>query len=133
MFEALVPHTATPYASNDLWSSLCGLPLRLADDARRFDASPAWLSVLAAGRALPWPAALDRTAVEAHVLGLADRLRAGLGLAPSASPIVAIPTSRTIDALHRAGIRASVRAGAVRVGFHLYNTQSDLESLIEAL
>jgi len=109
MSEALVPHAANPYASNDLWSSLYGLPLRLAGDARRFDASPAWLSVLAAERALPWLAALDRTAVEAHVLGLASRLRDELGLAPAASPIVAIPTSRTIDALHRAGLRARGR------------------------
>jgi len=29
--------------------------------------------------------------------------------------------------------RASGRAGAVRVGFDLYNTQSDLELLLEAL
>ncbi len=35
--------------------------------------------------------------------------------------------------LTKAGIRASVRAGAVRVGFHLYNTESDLERLLNAL
>jgi len=40
-------------------------PSGLTDDARRFDASPAWLSIVAAGRALPWLTELDRTAVEA--------------------------------------------------------------------
>ena len=45
----------------------------------------------------------------------------------------------TINALVRlviqvaAGIRASVRAGAVRVGFHLYNTEDDLDRLLDAL
>jgi selenocysteine lyase/cysteine desulfurase len=32
-----------------------------------------------------------------------------------------------------AGIRASVRAGAVRVGFHLYNTENDLDRFLDAL
>ena len=32
-----------------------------------------------------------------------------------------------------AGIRASMRAGAVRVGFHLYNTENDLDRLLSAL
>jgi selenocysteine lyase/cysteine desulfurase len=46
---------------------------------------------------------------------------------------MSIPTAQSVDALQRAGIRASVRAGAVRVGFHLYNTQADLDQLLEAL
>ena len=35
--------------------------------------------------------------------------------------------------LRNAGIRAAVRAGAVRVGFHLYNTEDDLDRLVDAL
>ncbi|MGH3555401.1 MAG: aminotransferase, partial [Mycobacterium sp.] len=35
--------------------------------------------------------------------------------------------------LQRAGVRASVRADAVRVGFHLYNTEADLDRLLDAL
>ncbi len=35
--------------------------------------------------------------------------------------------------LAAAGIRASTRAGAVRVGFHLYNTEEDLQRLLDAL
>jgi selenocysteine lyase/cysteine desulfurase len=131
--EVLVPHLANPFASEDLFSTLYGLPLRLAADARRFDASPAWFSVLGAGLALPWIASLDRAAVEAHTVGLANRLRAELGLAPVDSAIVSIPAAHAADALQKAGIRASVRAGATRVGFHLYNTEADLDRLLDAL
>lgn len=133
MFETLVPHAANPFASDDLWSSLYGLPMRLAADARRFDSSPVWFSVLGAGVSLPWVASLDRAAVEAHTVGLANRLRAELELTPVDSAIVSIPVSHTADALQRTGVRASVRAGAVRVGFHLYNTESDLDRLLDAL
>jgi selenocysteine lyase/cysteine desulfurase len=133
MFEALVPHAANPYASEDLWSSLYGLPMRLAGDARRFDSSPVWFSVLGAGLSLPWVASLDRAAVEAHTLDLANRLRAELQLPPYDSAIVSIPAAHAADALQRAGIRASVRAGAARVGFHLYNTEADLDRLLDAL
>lgn len=133
MFETLVPHAANLFAGEDLWSSLYGLPLRLARDARRFDSSPAWFSVLGAGIALPWLASLDRTAVEAHTVGLANRLRAELGLAPAESAIVSIPVAHATDAVQKAGVRASLRAGAARVGFHLYNTEEDLERLLDAL
>lgn len=133
MVETLVPHAANPYAGEDLWSSLYGLPLRLADDARRFDSSPVWFSVFGAGISLPWVASLNRAAVEAHAIGLANRLRAELELAPAESAIVSIPLAHASDALQRAGIRASVRAGTTRVGFHLYNTAEDLDRLLDAL
>jgi selenocysteine lyase/cysteine desulfurase len=133
MFEMLVPHAANPFAGEDLWSSLYGLPMRLAGDARRFDSSPVWFSVFGAGLALPWIASLDRATVEAHTVGLANRLRAELELPPVDSAIVSIPLPHAADALQRAGIRASVRAGAARVGFHLYNTEADLDRLLDAL
>ena len=37
------------------------------------------------------------------------------------------------QAAEQAGIRASMRAGAVRVGFHLYNTEDDLDRLLDVL
>jgi len=133
MFDALVPHLANPYAGEDLWSSVYGLPMRLAAGARRFDAAPVWLSVFGAGLSLPWVASLDRAAVEAHAVGLANRLRAELDLATTDSAIVSIPGAHIADALQRAGIRASVRGGSARVGFHLYNTDDDLDRLVDAL
>lgn len=135
--ESMTPHAANWYAGAHPWESIYGLPLRLADDARRFDTSPAWFSALGAGVALPWLASLDAAAVEAHALGLATALRAELQLPPEPSAIVSLPgdvvAADAADRLARAGIRASVRAGAVRVGFHLYNTGNDLDRLLDAL
>ena len=77
-------------------------------------------------------ASLDRAAIEAHALGLASRLRSELQLPQEPSAIVSIPTPAA-EAIRQAGIRASIRAGAVRVGFHLYNTEDDLDRLLDAL
>jgi len=71
--------------------------------------------------------------VEAHTVGLANRLRAELALPQQNSAIVSIPIADAAEKLRAAGIRASVRAGAVRVGFHLYNTEDDLDRLLTAL
>jgi selenocysteine lyase/cysteine desulfurase len=49
---------------------------------------------------------------------------------------VSLPVSVVADAadkLRAAGLRASVRAGAVRVGFHVYNTDEDLQRLLDVL
>jgi len=131
--RAMTPHAANWYAGVDPWQTIYGLPLRLADDARRFDLSPAWFSVLGAGLAMPWLASLDGAAVQSHCLGLANRLRAELDLPPHDSAIVSLPIEGAAEALQRAGIRASVRAGAIRVGFHLYNNENDLDRLVDAL
>ena len=129
----MVPHAANWYAGEEPWSTIYGLPLRLAASARRFDVSPTWFSVLGCGATLPWLASLDRAAVEAHTVGLAHRLRTELQLPQQNSAIVSIPTANASERLLRAGIRASIRAGAVRVGFGLYNTEDDLDRLADAL
>jgi selenocysteine lyase/cysteine desulfurase len=129
----VTPHAANWFAGEDPWQSIYGLPLRLAHDARRFDVSPTWFSVLGAGLTLPWLATLDSAAIESHTVGLAHRAQAELGLPQHDSAIVSIPIADAADKLAAAGIRASVRAGAVRVGFHLYNTENDLDRLLDAL
>ncbi len=130
--KTMIPHAANWYAAERPWSTIYGLPLRLADSARRFDVSPTWFSVLGAGLTLPWLASLDRAAIEEHTLGLASRLRSALHLPQESSAIVSIPTGAA-EQLKQAGIRASVRAGAVRVGFHLYNTDDDVDRLLDVL
>ncbi|KAA0086927.1 aminotransferase class V-fold PLP-dependent enzyme [Mycolicibacterium sp. P9-64] len=133
MSALMTPHAANWYAAEEPWSTIYGLPLRLAADARRFDTSPAWFGVLGSGVTMPWLASLDATVVESHCVGLANRLRAELDLSPSNSAIVSLPIADAADKLAGASIRASVRAGAVRVGFHLYNTDDDLDRLVDAL
>ena len=76
----MTPHAANWYASEQPWQAIYGLPLRLADTARRFDLSPTWFSALGAGLTLPWLASLDAAAVEAHTVGLASTLRSELRL-----------------------------------------------------
>lgn len=128
-----VPRHAGWYAGDDPWTSVYGLPVRLAPDARALDTSPAWYCHVGAAVALPWLADLDRAAVHAHCTGLADAVRVGLGMEPAGSAIVAV---RRPDAVHRlaaAGIVASTRAGAARLAFHLYNTDTDVARALNAL
>lgn len=130
---SLTPLAANWYAAEDHAGSVYGLPLRLAPDARRLDTSPAWASHLGAGLTLPWLASLDRPAVQAHAVGLAAALRRRLGMAEVPSPIVAIRRPDAAERLAAAGVVASARAGAVRVGFHLYNDERDLDLVLGAL
>ena len=131
--ERLVPHGANWYAGGDVWGSIYGLPLRLADSARRFDTSPVWFSQVGAAAVLPWLAGLDLDAVRAHCVGLADSVRAGLDLPPAGSAIVAVDRPGAADRLAAAGVVGSLRAGAVRLAFHLYNTADDAARVLDAL
>lgn len=121
------------YAGQDVWSSVYGLPLRLAADARALDTSPAWYSHVGAAVALPWLAGLDRAAVRAHCTGLADDLRRGLGRDPAGSAIVAVRTPGAQQRLAAAGIVCSARAGVARLAFHIYNTGDDVQCALDAL
>ncbi|MFC5062518.1 aminotransferase class V-fold PLP-dependent enzyme [Actinomycetospora atypica] len=131
VLERITPSAAGWYAGGDRWSAIYGLPLRLAPTARRLDVSPAWASFVGAAVALPWLAGLDRAAVRDHTVGLADRVRRELDLPPSGSPIVSIPgdPQKLLDA----GVRCAARAGATRVGFHLYNTDADADLVLGAV
>lgn len=121
------------YAAEDPWTGVYGLPLRPAVDARRLDTSPAWYSHAGAAVSLPWLAGLDRAAVHAHCAGLGDALRAGLGMPPAGSAIVAVAAPGAAERLDAAGVVTSVRAGAARLAFHLYNTDEDVARALDAL
>ena len=129
----LIPHTAGWYSSETPWANTYEHPPLLAADARRFDASPAWHPMLGSGISLPWLASLDMREVEAHCVGLANRVREAAGMEPADSAIAALDVPGIEAAVADAGIRAAVRAGRVRVGFHLYNTTTDADALIGAL
>ncbi|WP_336207252.1 hypothetical protein [Nonomuraea sp. LPB2021202275-12-8] len=66
-----------------------------------------------------------------HDVALANRFRAGLGLEPSDTAIVAVDAPG--ERLAAAGIRAAVRAAKVRASFHVYNTADDVDRVLEAL
>jgi selenocysteine lyase/cysteine desulfurase len=128
----MTPTYAGWYAGEDPWKSTYGTPLRLAESARRFDVSPAWLSWIGTVPALELISDIGIDVIHRHDVGLASNARRMLGLPPSDSAMLTVPMGDT-DALTRRGISAAVRAGSVRVGFHLYNDQTDVDALVAAV
>lgn len=131
--DAILPHAAGWYAGGDIWDSIYGPPLRLADTGRRFDISPAWLCWEGTLPALLMLEETGIAAIAAHDIALANRFRGHLGLPPSNSPIVSVAVPGAGERLAAAGISAATRAGAARLSFHLYNTAEDADRAAEAL
>jgi selenocysteine lyase/cysteine desulfurase len=129
----LRPLYAGWYAGDDPWTSIYGPPFRLAKDARRLDISPAWLSWTGTVPALELLAEVGIAAIHRHDLALANTLRGRLGLPPGDSAIVTVAADGGLERLRAAGIKASVRAGAVRLSFHLHNTEADVDAVARAL
>ena len=129
----LRPLYAGWYAGDDPWTSIYGPPLRLAKDARRLDISPAWLAWAGTVPALELLAEVGIAAIHRHDLALANALRGRLGLAAGDSAIVTVAADGGLERLRTAGIKASVRAGAVRLSFHLHNTEADVDAVARAL
>jgi selenocysteine lyase/cysteine desulfurase len=130
--EAMVPLYANWYAGADIPASLYGPPLRLAEDARRFDPSPAWFSWVGAVPALDLLAEVGVDAIGAHDTDLAAAFRSLLGLKEPRFPS-AIVSVGLEQAPGRLASRVSVRDGRVRVSFHLYNDLADAERLAREL
>lgn len=129
----LRPLYAGWYAGGDPWTLIYGPPLRLAKQARRLDISPAWLAWAGTLPALELLAEVGIAAIHQHDLALANALRDRLALPRGDSAIVAVATDGAMERLRAAGIKASVRAGAVRVSFHVHNTEDDVKAVARAL
>ncbi len=129
----LVPIAPGWYAGESRWDSIYGPPLRLAADARRLDVSPAWLSWVGTAAALDYLEEVGVERIHAHDVALANLLREGLGLTPGETAFVSITAPGAAEAGSRAGLRAAVRAGHLRVSFHLYNTEADVDLVLDAL
>ena len=131
--ERMRPLQAGWYAGQDVHGSYYGPPLRLAGSARRFDTSPAWFSFVGAAPAIELLNEIGIEAVHAHNVRLARRFLAGLGLPPPDSAIVSVARPGAGERLAAAGLRAATRAGRVRLSFHLYTTDADVDRALEAL
>ena len=103
----------------------------LSLDAARKEFASDGVYVNTASIRLPPRRAID--AIHRHDCALANALRARLGLPPSDSAIVSVEMNDGLERLRGAGIKASVRAGAVRVSFHLHNTEADVNAVARAL
>ncbi|WP_392669556.1 aminotransferase class V-fold PLP-dependent enzyme [Streptomyces sp. LN785] len=137
--DSLPPLFAGWVAAEDRWNSTYGPIDRLAAAARRFDEAPAFLAYHGAERSLALLAEIGIDAVHAHNTALAARFRTGLAAighepVPGGTAVVAVPGLGSREpALARAGITVSDRAGNLRVAFHLYNTQADVDHALEVL
>jgi selenocysteine lyase/cysteine desulfurase len=133
--DRLPPLAAGWYAGHDVWGSCYGPDMRLATGARRLDVSPAWLCWVGAAPALALWAGADMGSVRSHAVGLADGLRAGLGLEARGTAIVSLPdpSGSTGDRLRAAGCRVAGRAGGVRLSFHVWNDHDDVDRALTAL
>ncbi len=133
LMDRIRPLAAGWYAGAQPWDSIYGSPLRLADNARRFDLSPDWFAWVGAAVAVELLAGLDPAAVHRHTVGLANLFLAGLGRGEQSSAIVTVDAPGAAGKLAAAGIRAAVRAGRVRASFHIYNSEADVELAVRAL
>ncbi|MFD5700050.1 aminotransferase class V-fold PLP-dependent enzyme [Streptomyces lasiicapitis] len=139
-YEAVPALLAGWVAGERPWDSCYGPITELARSARRFDESPSLFAYAGARHSLAVIEELGVAAIRAHDLALADRFRAGLATlghepVPSpGSPIVSVPGLGVRQPeLSAAGIEVSDRAGNLRAAFHLYNTESDVDRLLEGL
>ena len=127
----LRPVCASWYGADVPWDHLYGDAPALSASARRLDTSPPWQLLEAAAVALELHASYDPRAAHRHCVGLADELRAALGMAPAGSAIVSVAADAA--GLQASGVRAAQRGGRVRVGFHVYNDERDLALAVDAL
>jgi selenocysteine lyase/cysteine desulfurase len=131
--ERVVPDGAGWFATEDVFGTYYGGPLRLAASARRFDTSPAWFNWVATAPSLELINRIGVDAIHDHDVRLANRFREGIGLPPGDSAIVSADSPHAEAAFARAGILASARAGRLRASFHVYNTDADVDAALNAL
>lgn len=123
VLAGLVPAHAGWYAGGSPWDSIYGLPLRLADDARRLDVSPAWFAWVGTRASLRFLDAIGIEALHEHALACAGAFAESADLAPASSAIRSVEADEQVAAIMaNADARASVRAGRLRLAFHVNNT-----------
>jgi selenocysteine lyase/cysteine desulfurase len=132
LLDELTPLHAGWWSAPQPFADYYGPPLRLADSARRLDTSPAWFSWVGTAPTLELVERIGIERIHDHDVALANRFRAALGLEPGDSAIVSADVAGT-ENLERAGIQAAVRAGGLRVSFHLYNTAEHVDAALDAL
>jgi selenocysteine lyase/cysteine desulfurase len=130
--DAIEPVLAGWFAAEDVHASYYGTDMHLAANARRLDTSPAWFSWVAAVPALQLIECVGVERIHAHDIGLANRFREGLGLEPGDSAIVTAEAGN-VERLESAGIIAPVRAGRLRTSWHAYNSEADVDRVLDVL
>jgi selenocysteine lyase/cysteine desulfurase len=127
----------------DPYQDYYGGPVTLPDNGRRLDATLAWFSWVGARAALDLVTSLDPREVEARCLSLAATFREeaaarGFTLTPEEAPsqTVALRLPDPVGVRERLLERrviGSVRGGSLRLGFHAYNDEADVDAALAAL
>jgi selenocysteine lyase/cysteine desulfurase len=133
--QEVEPWTAGWKSRGRPYEHFYGFP-ELTPDARRLDVSLSWLVAAGARPSLELVAGLGVERIATHDLELARTFAAELALPEPAAPIVRVELEDAAEAVERlraAGISSSVRAGSVRLCFHLYNERADVDLALEAL
>jgi selenocysteine lyase/cysteine desulfurase len=141
--EEVQPLTPSWKSVPDPYEDYYGGPMELAPDARKLDTSLAWFSWPGALAALDLLLSLDLDAVERRCLGLSSAFREAAGErgfrlvpqeVPSQTVALRVPDPEAIrERLRERDVVAAVRGGYVRMGFHGFNDESDLERALDAL
>jgi len=77
---------------------------------------------------------LDPAQVHGHDVGLADEFLRRIGGTPRGSAIVTVAADEQVAGrLAAAGIRTALRAGRVRLSFHIYNDAADVDLAVRAV
>ncbi|GAB3689599.1 aminotransferase class V-fold PLP-dependent enzyme [Nocardiopsis oceani] len=130
----LAPLAPNWYADAEPWDALYSGRLRLAEGPRRLDLAPVWPAWIGLAPGLDLLNEVGVATVHAHDVALGARFRAAMELAETGSAIASVSATEGIaERLAETGIAASVRDGRLRVSFHLYNTEEDVDRLVKAL
>jgi len=105
----------------------------LANDARRFDLSPAWFPWVGTAPTVDVLLEIGIEAIHEHDLRLANRFREGLSLPRGDSAIVSAALPEAEEKLRGTRVMAAARAGLLRTSWHVYNTDADVDELLELL
>ena len=134
--DELVPWLAGWKARARPYERFYGIPEELTSDARLHDVSLAWQVAAGARESLSLLIEIGPERIASHNLALARRFTNSTGAPDPETPIVRIDVAdapAVAERLRAAGVACAVRAGFVRVAFHLYNDEGDVELATEAL
>ncbi|WP_216671153.1 aminotransferase class V-fold PLP-dependent enzyme [Mangrovicoccus sp. HB161399] len=146
--DRLASHAPGPGSVGSAWTGTGSLP-QFHRDGRRFEeALPNYAGLWGLNAAAETLLEIGLPRIEAHVLGLSERmadgaLRKGYRLASPAgkgerSGIAAfrhpsLPSAAIAARLEEAGIDVTDCNGALRAGAHVYNTAEDVDRMLDAL
>jgi selenocysteine lyase/cysteine desulfurase len=131
--ERFRPITPGWAAAVDPMAAPYGTDFQRPPSGRKFDTVPNLISMIAARQSIDALLGIGVDAINRHDLALANRLRAGLGEAPSNSAIVSVPWEGAAKHLAAEGIVATEWRGTLRLSFHAHNDESDVDATLKVL